>query len=410
MNVLPKAEIDSFVLSDEVRQIVAVSADDWRMSRVALRVAEGGVGAALAHYSERVSPSLVVIELDHSASDIPAAVESLAEFCDPSTRAIVIGHANDVQVYRTLAQMGVSDYLVPPFSKDELIDSFSEALGADNSANAHKLVAVTGAKGGVGATGIAQLLAHNLATQQRENCLLIDLNGGMGTASIALAAEQRTGVEQCLNDIETMEAESLRRACVQVEDRLLVMPGGRGTMPSDRFPPPVVDSFLDLALEVAPTVIVDLPSSWSTLAQEVSQRADHVVLVSNAMLSGLRNTKMIHDELKQRINADVFQLVVSMIGAYGKAEVPAHELAKTIDIEPTVQMPFLPECFANVEITGDAFRVDRPTKQANDALGPLVRAVLGDSGSAHARNGGIGRSSQDVDVKPSKRKFWSFGK
>ena len=51
----------------------------------------------------------------------PAAVlleqlGALAEVCDPGTKVIVIGAANDIALYRELIRRGVSEYLVPPLN------------------------------------------------------------------------------------------------------------------------------------------------------------------------------------------------------------------------------------------------------------------------------------------------------
>ena len=46
----------------------------------------------------------------------PRALDRLAEVCDASTRLIVLGHVNDVLLYRELIRSGVSEYLVLPTS------------------------------------------------------------------------------------------------------------------------------------------------------------------------------------------------------------------------------------------------------------------------------------------------------
>ena len=37
--------------------------------------------------------------------------------CDPGTKVIVIGAANDIALYRELMRRGVSEYLVPPLGR-----------------------------------------------------------------------------------------------------------------------------------------------------------------------------------------------------------------------------------------------------------------------------------------------------
>jgi response regulator of citrate/malate metabolism len=54
----------------------------------------------------------------------------LSEVCDPGTKVIVIGAANDIALYRELMRRGVSEYLVPPLGTLQLIAAIT-ALYAD---------------------------------------------------------------------------------------------------------------------------------------------------------------------------------------------------------------------------------------------------------------------------------------
>ena len=43
-----------------------------------------------------------------------AELDRLAECCDAGTKVVVIGHTNDVVLYRELLKRGVSEYLIAP--------------------------------------------------------------------------------------------------------------------------------------------------------------------------------------------------------------------------------------------------------------------------------------------------------
>ena len=52
-------------------------------------------------------------------------LDRLAEVCDPGTKVIVIGHVNDVLLYRELLRRGVSEYVVAPVKVLQIIESIS---------------------------------------------------------------------------------------------------------------------------------------------------------------------------------------------------------------------------------------------------------------------------------------------
>ncbi len=47
------------------------------------------------------------------ASSSPSWI-SLAEYCDENIKVVVLGHTNDIRLYRELMRRGVSEYLVWP--------------------------------------------------------------------------------------------------------------------------------------------------------------------------------------------------------------------------------------------------------------------------------------------------------
>ena len=72
---------------------------------------------------------------------------------------LVVGHVNDVLLYRELTRRGVSDYLIAPVDVMGIIQTVSELFHSAGAEPIGRTIAVVGAKGGVGASTVA----HNLA-------------------------------------------------------------------------------------------------------------------------------------------------------------------------------------------------------------------------------------------------------
>lgn len=54
-----------------------------------------------------------------------ANLDTLAETCDAGTKVLIIGHENDIALYRALIARGVSDYVVAPLPILEFIQHVS---------------------------------------------------------------------------------------------------------------------------------------------------------------------------------------------------------------------------------------------------------------------------------------------
>ena len=72
---------------------------------------------------------------------------------------IVIGRHNDVLLYRELTRRGVSDYLISPVGTIDVVRSVCGLFSAPDAKPVGRVIAVIGAKGGVGASTVA----HNIA-------------------------------------------------------------------------------------------------------------------------------------------------------------------------------------------------------------------------------------------------------
>ena len=72
---------------------------------------------------------------------------------------IVIGRVNDVTLYRDLTRRGVSEYLIAPVGTIDIVRAICGLFSPPDAKPVGRIIAVVGAKGGVGASTVA----HNVA-------------------------------------------------------------------------------------------------------------------------------------------------------------------------------------------------------------------------------------------------------
>ena len=106
---------------------------------------------------------------------------------------IAIGDRNDVGLFRDLINNGVSDYLVKPIAQrcSKVAAERRRAPQGHPSDRFGRLVAVAGARGGVGTTTLATGVAWTIAHRRRRRVALVDLDlvrdGGPGAGPGTLA-------------------------------------------------------------------------------------------------------------------------------------------------------------------------------------------------------------------------------
>jgi pilus assembly protein CpaE len=179
---LPHVAIQVFSETSQVMAIVEEASHDRRMARAQLRIQAGGVAAAVEAYRDAPTPNVIVIETISDSQGLLDHLDELAGYCDEGTRVVVLGHVNDVPLYRELIRRGVSEYLVVPITVLGFIQALSEIFSNPTAKPVGRSIAVIGAKGGVGASTIAHNLSHTIARDLEVETVIVDLDLPFGTA------------------------------------------------------------------------------------------------------------------------------------------------------------------------------------------------------------------------------------
>ena len=142
---------------------------------------------------------------------------------------ITIGDRNDVGLFRDLINNGVSDYLVkpitPPLLQKSLLNVLESATQERQNDRRGRLVAVVGARGGVGATMLATGIAWTIAHRRRRRVALVDLDLQYGTVALALDLEPAPGLREALEHPGRIDGLFVDRVMVRHSDTLYVLSG-----------------------------------------------------------------------------------------------------------------------------------------------------------------------------------------
>src|SRR6202789_756282 len=165
----PRVSVQAFCESVDTAAAIQAAGEDRRMAKAHLRIQMGGLTAATEAYQSSPTPNVIILESENRDDDILGALDQLANYCDAGTRVIVIGRTNDVTLYRELVRRGVSDYLISPVDVLQIVRAVCGLFSAADAKPVGRVIAVVGAKGGVGASSIAHNVAFSIA-----NDLMLD--------------------------------------------------------------------------------------------------------------------------------------------------------------------------------------------------------------------------------------------
>ncbi|WP_274630475.1 AAA family ATPase [Arvimicrobium flavum] len=353
MRPIPRISIQAFCETEGIANPIERAAEDRRMAKAHLKVHMGGIATAIEFYRSAPTPNLIILESRQEPNALLQALRQLAEFCDPTTKVVVIGHYNDVGLYRDLVRSGVSEYMVAPISLADVIGVTSTIFVDPDAAPIGRSIAFVGAKGGVGSSTIAHNVGWCMSTLFKSEVVVMDLDLPFGTANINFDQDPVQGIAEAVFSPERIDEVYLDRLLAQCAEHLSLLAAPSTLDRVYDFDADAFTSIIDTAQRTAPLLVLDVPHIWSGWSRSTLAQADEVVITAVPDLANLRNTKNMVDMLKKlRPNDAPPRLVLNQAGIAKRPEISPADFSEPLGLSPMAVVPFDPQLFGNASNNG----------------------------------------------------------
>lgn len=375
---VPRISLQAFCETNEIAKTIQNAASDRRMDKAHLKVHMGGAQAAIEAFRTAPTPNVIVLETTGDRNTLLANLESLSEFCDAGTKVIVIGRLNDIVLYRELMSRGVSDYLVAPFAVLDFIGAISRLYGDPDAKPLGKLIAVTGVKGGVGASAVAHNIAFAVARDLHLQSVIVDLDLPFGTAGLDFNQDPPQGIAEAVFAPDRVDTNLIDRLLSRCSDRLALLAAPATLDRLYDFPETSFDNILDVLRSTVPCVVLDVPHVWTGWARRILVGADEIVLVSEPDLASLRNAKSMVDTLRAARQHDAApHFVMNKVGVPKRPEISLADFQKAVDLVADATFPFDPKLFGTAANNGQMIVEVEATSKVAETFSDLARIVTG---------------------------------
>lgn len=379
---VPRISIHAFCETPDTTALLEKAAVDRRLSKTHLTVHMGGLAKAVDHFQSASTPNLIIVETLGGGPDLFAQLGELAEVCDPSTKVIIIGRANDIGLYRELMRQGISDYIVRPRSPLQIIKSVA-ALYVDPSAPPiGRTIAFVGARGGSGSSTLAHNVAWCAAEEMQSDTVILDLDLPFGTASLDFEQDPTSGLVEALGSPERLDDVLLDRLLQKHSERLSLFTAPNLLDRDYDIDDQAFETVIDVVRGAAPTIIVDVPHVWTGWSKRLLQTADAIVITATADLAAFRNTKNLVDIIAgARPNDAPPLLVINQFDAKVSSVQP-QQYAEHVGLKPAVVFGWEPQLFHTAATNASPIvQVGAKTKTAQH-IRELTSIVLGKTQAA----------------------------
>ena len=309
------------------------------------KVNKGGLRNAVQSLSVSASPNILFVDLSESGDPLND-INALAEVCEPGTIVIAAGQVNDVRLYRDLVASGIHDYLLKPFTVDQLRDTFANAQmiisgprGEAQVDKPHVMATVVGVRGGVGASTIATSLAWMLGDRAQRTTALLDLDIHFGTGALALDLEPGRGLTDAIENPSRIDGLFIERAMVRASERLSVL---SAEAPINQ--PLITDgtAFFQLQEEMRnafESTVLDLPRHMLIQFPHMVHDAHVAVVVSELTLAGTRDAIRILAWLKSNAPQTKVIVAANRVPSGGALEISRKDFEQSIERPVDILFP-----------------------------------------------------------------------
>ncbi len=316
-------------------------------------ILQGDIDTASAFLKTNASPKVLCVDIP-SAEAAPAALDRLADVCDPGIKVIVSGKINEYSFYCWLVEVGISNYLLKPFTPAALETAYGKSVEVPAAAHAPaaevkkdgKIISVFGSRGGVGASTIAVNLAWLLAHKLEQKTALLDFDPQLGTAALALDLEPGRGLREALEKPDRIDGLFMDRVMVRLDDQLSILSTEESLEENVAASAAAAEALFKQTRPKFSHVVVDLPRTLSPYTRYALGHSDHIICVTEYTIMGLRESLRYLEYCRDVLKVPLPIFVGSRVGMAGKHQMPQPEFEKGLGQKVAYNIPFILDAHA----------------------------------------------------------------
>jgi len=384
----PRVSVQAFCDTVETAAAIQSAGEDRRLGKAHVKIQMGGVTAAIEAYRGSPTPNVIMLETEGRGDSILTGLDTLAEFCDAGTRVVVIGRTNDVVLYRELVRRGVSDYMISPVGTIDVVRSICGLFSAPDAKPVGRVIAVVGAKGGVGSSTIAHNIAWATARELALDSVVTDLDLAFGTAGLDYNQDPPQGIADAVFSPDRIDTAFIDRLLSKCSDHLSLLAAPATLERAYDFGAEAFDSIFDALRVSMPCVVLDVPHQWNAWTQRTLVSADEILIVATPDLANLRNAKNLFDYLRTaRVNDHRPFYMLNQVGVPKRPEIKPADFAKALEDQPVAIIPFEPQLFGAAANNGQMIAELSAKHRSAEIFLQLAQLLTGRSEVKKAKSG-----------------------
>jgi len=340
---------------------------------------------------DQTSPDAAMVVLDSDPEPGLALVERLRQ----STNAaiLVVASTSDGSLILRSMRAGAKEFLTQPVSSEELVAALERIAkaqigGSNGKVRGCTTIAVAGSSGGVGTTSLAVNVGCSLAADESNSVALVDLDMAVGDADVFLDAIPDYTLVDVAENVTRLDFSLLKKSMTKHSSGLYLLPRPVNLQDVPLVAPEDFGRVVGLLKASFSHLIFDCSKAYSDVDMVAMKEAQHLMLVTQLDLPGLRNVVrllMSFDQIEGL--REKTKVVINRFGL-GNDHIGIKKAQETINSEIFATVPNDYRSMAEARNNGVPLSVQAPKAPITKAVANLASAINRDASEELAEGEG----------------------
>ena len=347
---------------------------------------DGREGLAEAH---RLQPDIVLTDVNMPVMDGIQLTERLATEL-PQSPTIIMSVQGERDYLRRAMQAGAREYLVKPFSHDELVAAIrrvhqleqkkgvtsvrGDGQPATSTRPAEVIVLFSG-KGGVGKTLVATNLAVALANETDSRVGLVDLDLQFGDVGVMLNLDHSRSITDIVDAGDGLDEDILNEILAPGPADIRVLLAPISPELADLVTTEHVKSVLTELRKMCDYIIVDTPCHLAEQNLEVIEMAQRVVVLTTLTIPAIKDAKLSLKVLES-LNIEPSSILLVVNRQDGHSDFNRDSIEQNLGHHVAAQLPYDARTVSEAITRGSAFVTLQPEAEISRSVRELVGLIV----------------------------------
>jgi pilus assembly protein CpaE len=337
--------------------------------------------------AKNLGPDVILMDINMPGMDGIAATEILAMEA-PHAAIIMMSVQGEQEYLRRAMIAGAKNYLVKPFTGDELLQAVQQVyatgqkrlntvLSDGTAAKLGKVITVFSTKGGIGKTTIATNLAVALGKDKASKVGIIDVDLQFGDVALFLNLLPKATIADLVQDLENIDDQLLAGYLTSYSANVKVLAAPFRPEQADGITGAHLVAILHTMQTTFDYVIIDTAPAFNDVMLAVLDAADQVLVVSSLDMPTIKNVKLCLEIMESlHYPEDKIKLVLNRADADGGMELGEVEASLHRSFDAT--LPSDGKTVVTAVNRGIPFVVSDPSTSVAQSVFALARVIAND--------------------------------